>query len=84
MTKGCFESPAISCESFLLSISIISGRHLNDILRQQENGAKRKAPTNTIVKVEIIGHPVDCAVGSTKICQVNSVLNNILYEYIYL
>ena len=80
MTKGCFESPAISSESFLLSISIISGRHLNDILRQQDTGAKRKTPTNTVVKVEIIGHPVDCAVGYTKICQVNSVFKTIVIK----
>ena len=70
MTKGCFELPAISDESFSLSISIISGRHLNDILRQEEIGSKRKNPTNTVVKVEVFGHPVDCAFGITKICQV--------------
>ena len=81
MTKGWFETPAISTESFLLSISIISGRHLNGILRQQDNGSKRKSPTNTIVKVEIIGDPVDRAVGCTRICQV-IILLTMLINYV--
>ena len=64
MTKGCFESPPITTESMLLSVSVISGRHLNF----------KKYPTDTIVKVEIFGHPEDCAVGITKPCQVYNTL----------
>ena len=67
MTKGCFETPPFSNESMLLSVSVISGRHLNGM----QNGSKRKSPTDTVVKVEIIGHPEDRAVGITRICQVN-------------
>ena len=68
--KGVFDSPGISTESFQLKVSVILGRHLNGIKRQYENGAKQRTPTNTVVKVEIIGHPVDCSVGLTDICQV--------------
>ena len=76
MTTGCFstEKLSISTESFLLSISIISGRHLNDISIKKD-GAKKKFPTNTLVKVEIIGHPADRAVGMTKVYQVLMVLD---------
>ena len=74
MTKGCFESPPISTESMLLSVSVISGRHLNGM--QNMYGSKRKSPTDTVVKVEIIGHPEDCSVGVTKICQVNATLRH--------
>ena len=85
MTTGCFstEKLSISTESFLLSISIISGRHLNDILIKKD-GAKKKFPTNTMVKVEIIGHPADRAVGTTKVCQVFILLDcrNIRLSYL--
>ena len=74
MTKGCFESPPISTESMLLSVSVISGRHLNGM--QNMDGSKRKHPTDTVVKVEIIGHPEDCVVGITKPCQVCAILRH--------
>ena len=92
MTTGCFstEKLSISTESFLLSISIISGRHLNDISIKKD-GAKKKFPTNTLVKVEIIGHPADRAVGTTKVCQVvifldysNITCHNIFYRLMHL
>ena len=72
------DSPGESAESFQLKVSVILGRHLNGIKRikrnetdeRNSNGMKRRTPTNTVVKVEIFGHPVDCMVGFTDICQV--------------
>jgi hypothetical protein len=48
----------VTDDSFRLIVTVLSGRHL--------------APTlsNTFVKLEIIGCPVDCAVGTTEVCLV--------------
>ena len=70
MTKenACFDKPLLSSESFRLQVSVIAGRHLS--IHRLPDGSVRKSPTNTFVKIEIIGHDVDRAVGWTKICQV--------------
>ena len=70
MTKenACFDKPLLSSESFRLQVSVIAGRHLS--IHRLPDGYVRKSPTNTFVKIEIIGHDVDRAVGWTKICQV--------------
>ena len=73
---ACFDKPLLSSESFRLQVSVIAGRHLS--IHRLPDGSVRKSPTNTFVKIEIIGHDVDRAVGWTKICQVFSSLNFII------
>ena len=84
MTKenACFDKPLPSSESFLLQVSVISGRHLS--MHRLSDGSIRKSPTNTFVKIEIIGHDVDRAVGWTKICQVIYYTFTYIYIYIYI
>lgn len=56
---------ALKDKSLHLSIAILSGRHLHPDI-------KKGADCNTFVKVEVIGCPIDCCYGTTKVCVDNA------------
>ena len=63
--SGCFDphTSSTSDDGFRLSVTVLSGRHLVPI-------SSKGVYFNTFVKLEIIGCPVDCAVGMTDVCMV--------------
>lgn len=55
----------LKAKSLHLSIAILSGRHLHPDIKKGED-------CNTFVKVEVIGCPIDCRYGTTKVCEDNA------------
>ena len=65
MLEGCFNpEKAVAVEGSIdLKLTVISGRHLHKSI-------KHTSACNPHVKVEILGCPVDCCVGTTAVVQV--------------
>ena len=74
---GCFDpqTSVVNDHSFHLTLTILSGRHLAPTMN-------KNVSLNTFVKLEIIGCPVDCAVGTTEVCMVRKYKRRTIHRYL--